>query len=78
MQTMFEREIAESSPAELANLPGDFWAEVELVPPVLKQAISLRLEGDVLEWFRRNSPRYQSRMNAVLRANMNHQKRERG
>jgi len=37
---------------------------------VSKQAISLRVDADVLEWFRAQGPRYQSRMNAVLRSYM--------
>ena len=35
-----------------------------------KQAISIRLDPDVLEWFRSQGDRYQSRMNAALRAYM--------
>ena len=35
-------------------------------PP--KTAISLRVEKDVLEWFKAQGPGYQTRMNAVLRA----------
>jgi uncharacterized protein (DUF4415 family) len=65
-----EREIEETSPEELADLPDDFWDEAELVVPVAKRAISLRVDEDVLEWFRGLGPRYQTRMNAVLRAYM--------
>jgi len=36
------------------------------VPP--KASISLRLDADVLEWFRSLGPGYQTRINAVLRA----------
>ena len=35
-----------------------------------KVPISLRVDSDVLEWFRDEGPRYQSRMNAVLRSYM--------
>ena len=35
-----------------------------------KMAISLRLDEEVLEWFRAQGPGYQTRMNAVLRAYM--------
>ena len=52
-------------PPELANLPADLWDGAEVVAP--KRAISLRLDEDVLDWFRRSGPRYQTRMNAVLR-----------
>lgn len=33
-----------------------------------KAAISLRLDEDVLEWFKAQGPGYQTRINAVLRA----------
>jgi uncharacterized protein (DUF4415 family) len=36
------------------------------VPP--KTSVSLRVDADVLEWFKRQGPGYQTRMNAVLRA----------
>lgn len=70
LRRMTDAEIDRTSPPELANLPSDFWTEAELVPPVLKEPISLRVDADVLEWFRARGPRYQSRMNAVLRAYM--------
>jgi len=35
-----------------------------------KDAISLRLDHDVLDWFKGQGPGYQTRMNAVLRAYM--------
>jgi len=56
---------------ELANLPADFWDGATLVMPVAKEAISLRVDQDVLRWFRSRGPRYQTRMNAVLRSYMN-------
>lgn len=65
-----DREIMQTSPEELADLPADFWDEAELVIPVPKRAISLRVDEDVLEWFRSLGPRYQTRMNAVLRSYM--------
>jgi uncharacterized protein (DUF4415 family) len=66
-----EAEISRTSPPELVGLPHDFWAGAELVAPVPKQAISLRVDEDVLAWFRSLGPRYQTRMNAVLRSYMN-------
>ena len=36
------------------------------VPP--KTSVSLRVDADVLEWFKAQGPGYQTRMNAVLRA----------
>lgn len=60
--------IARTSPPELAELPAHFWDDAVLVVPNPKKAISLRVDEDVLAWFRKSGPRYQTRMNAVLRS----------
>lgn len=39
-----------------------------LKPVPAKASISLRVDADVLEWFKSQGPGYQTRMNAVLRA----------
>ena len=70
LRRMSEAEIARTSPPELADLPPDFWVNASLVTPVPKQAISLRVDCDVLAWFKNQGPRYQSRINAVLRSYM--------
>ena len=49
------------------DLPSDFWDDAVVVAPTAKRAVSIRLDEDVLDWFRRSGPRYQTRMNAVLR-----------
>lgn len=72
-----EAEIARTSPPELADLPADFWETATLVAPTPKRAISLRVDEDVLEWFRTSGPRYQTRMNAVLRSYVAVMRRER-
>ena len=51
-------------------------AKAKLVAPQEKQLISIRLDKDVLEYFRER-PRYQSRINAILRTVMEHEKGER-
>ncbi len=70
LRRVSDAEIARTAPPELANLPADFWVGAEVVEPVAKEPISLRVDVDVLAWFRAQGPRYQSRMNAVLRAYM--------
>lgn len=70
LRTVSDEEIERTSPPELANLPDDFWDSAVWVEPVLKEPISLRVDEDVLAWFRKAGPRYQSRMNAVLRSYM--------
>ena len=70
LRSMTEEEIMRTSPPELANLPHDFWKDAVLVHPEPKDAISLRVDREVLEWFRDVGPGYQTRMNAVLRSYM--------
>ena len=62
-----EEQTERTAPSELRDLPADFWKDAVVVPPS-KRAISLRVDQDVLEWFRSRGPRYQTHMNAVLRA----------
>ena len=71
LRHMSEADIQRTAPPELAELPEDFWDEAVVVVP--KQAISLRVDEDVLAWFKRHGPKYQTRMNAVLRAYMRRQ-----
>lgn len=65
-----EQEIGATTPAELADLPEGFWDDAEVVVPEPKEPISIRVDRDVLTWFRRTGPGYQTRMNAVLRSYM--------
>ena len=51
------------------ELDEDFWRNARIVMPrPAKEAISLRVDQDILAWFRAQGKGYQSRMNAVLRA----------
>ncbi len=70
LRRVTDAEIARTAPDELRDLPADFWDEAVPVLPAAKVPISLRVDADVLEFFRETGPRYQSRMNAVLRSYM--------
>ena len=52
----------------------DWFASANLVTPQPKEQISIRLDREVLEHFRQH-PRYQTRINAVLRAAMEYEKK---
>jgi uncharacterized protein (DUF4415 family) len=46
-----------------------FWANsVVIEPEARKTSVHLRLDAEVLEWFRAQGPGHLTRMNAVLRA----------
>src|SRR3984893_15678237 len=46
------------------------WSKAVLVIPPKKTAISIRVDEDVLDYFRKEGAGYQRRMNAVLRSYM--------
>jgi uncharacterized protein (DUF4415 family) len=49
-------------------IPPGFWDNAELRMPLTKQQITLRLDPEVIHWFKRTGKGYQSRMGAVLRS----------
>jgi uncharacterized protein (DUF4415 family) len=46
-----------------------FWKNAKVVLPRPKEVVTMRLDADLLEWFRRQEG-YQTRINAILRAYM--------
>ena len=61
-------------PDAAPELDAEWFAGATLVMPEAKQQISIRLDRDVLAHFRKY-PRYQTRINAILRAAMEHEKK---
>ena len=61
--------IPEDSEAETDDEDEAFdWANAEIVHPVPKELVSIRLDKDVLDHFRAGGKGYQTRINAVLKA----------
>lgn len=53
---------------------GEFdWSRAQVTMPRPKQPISVRLDADVIEFFKSRGRGYQTRINAVLRSYMNAQ-----
>lgn len=59
------------------DFPEINWAEadVEFVEPIVKVPISIRLDSDVIEFFKDAGKGYQKRINQILRSYMEHQKK---
>lgn len=68
--TEAELEAAIASDPDWKDIPEDWCKDAIPVTPAPKQLLSLRLDADVIAWFRAQGPRYQTRMNAVLRTYM--------
>ena len=59
-----------SDPDAAPLLDRKWFAKATLVMPEPKVPISLRIDREVVDWFKAHGARYQSRMNAVLKAYM--------
>ena len=73
--------VSEERVAEIANMPDEdidysdipeldeaWFAKAELRLPVTKEQVTLRLDVDILRFFKAQGKGYQTRINAVLRA----------
>ena len=54
---------------EMHATDAGFWKTAKVVMPVPKEIVTMRLDADLLRWFRRERG-YQTRINAILRAYM--------
>ena len=72
---MTEKDIEQAAHADPDSLVLEEcdMASLEIVMPKAKQSISLRVDPDVLSFYKSLGKGYQTRMNAVLRAYMNAQ-----
>ena len=76
VDAMSERELERNIAADPdAVIRDPDWAHARLVMPQKKESVHLRIDPDVLAWFRQQGQGYLTRMNAVLRTYMNAQRR---
>lgn len=61
-----ERSIADDP--DWKDIPPNWHEGAEIVTPGPKKLLSLRLDQEVVDWFKATGPGYQTRMNAALRA----------
>lgn len=60
--------------SDIPELDETFFREAEWRPPI-KKSVTIRLDADVLDWFRRQGKGYQTRINQLLRRYMEVQRR---
>lgn len=61
---------AEIDTSDIPPLDAEFFSNAEVRLPRPKELITLRLDHDILAWFRGFGKGYQTRINAVLRTYM--------
>ena len=67
-----DEEVQEAARSDPDTQPtnAEFWTDATLRVPEKKRLISLRLDPDVIQWYKSQGRGYQTRMNAVLRQYM--------
>jgi uncharacterized protein (DUF4415 family) len=78
LRTMTDEEVHAAVTADPDIKPTDeaFWKKATVVMPRRKETVTMRLDADLLEWFR-GERGYQTKINAILRAYMNAQNHHR-
>lgn len=57
------------------SLGAEFWKSARVVVPAGKTSVHLRLDSDIVDWFKSHGKGHLTRMNAVLRSYVEAQKR---
>jgi uncharacterized protein (DUF4415 family) len=76
IEAMRDRGEDQTSPdaPESESLGAEFWKSARVVMPTGKTSVHLRLDSDVVDWFKASGKGHLTRMNAVLRAYVEAQK----
>ncbi len=78
VDALTDEEIAEAVRNDPDAVPLDVdWSEAVLIIPPKKKAISIRVDEDVLDYFKKEGSGYQRRINAVLRSYMQQKRKKR-
>ena len=70
LRNMRDRDIDCSDIPDLAAFD---WTDADIILPEAKTRMTIRIDTDIYQFFKGQGPRYQSRINAVLRAYMESQ-----
>lgn len=61
--------------SDIPELDETFWEEAAVIIPNGKTKVTIRLDTDVYRWFMGQGPKFQTRINAVLRSYMEARKK---
>jgi uncharacterized protein (DUF4415 family) len=70
VDSLTENQLERSITADAGGDVAFDWTKARLVMPQRKESIHLRVDPDVLAWYKQQGQGYLTRMNAVLRAYM--------
>lgn len=72
------RKIAIRRASPLKTKRTEDWSEMAKLYKPIKKPVTLRLDADVLAWFRKRGPGYQTRINRALRGLMTAERKKSG
>ena len=64
---------AEIDCSDIPDISSFNWTDADIVLPEAKTRMTIRIDTDVYQFFKISGPKYQSRMNAVLKSYMESQ-----
>lgn len=70
LSKMKDKEIDYS---DIPKSSSNFWKDAKLDYPVKKEKLSLRLDADILDWFKSHGKGYQTRINSALKSYVEYQ-----
>ena len=56
--------------SDIPETDAAFWVDAEFRMPPAKEGVYVQLDQDILAWLKEQGPRYQTRINTILRAYM--------
>jgi uncharacterized protein (DUF4415 family) len=68
MKRLKEMKDEEIDYSDIPETDEEFWKDAQVIFPARKKVLSIRLDEDVVEWFKAQGKGYQTRINAVLKA----------
>lgn len=60
--------------SDLPELDASFWENITIEFPKKKRAVSIRLDDDIIKWYKSQYREYQTAINAVLKSYMKSRK----
>ncbi len=54
--------------SDIPETNADFWKDAEVIYPANKTHLSIRLDDDIVKWFKKLGRGYQTKINAVLKS----------
>ena len=65
---------SEIDTSDIPELDEEFWQKARRVEPILQDTVLIKLEPDIVNWFKHQNQNYQTMINQVLRDYINQQK----